>query len=143
MTNRIQDHFSRELTERIWNAFPVSQPAFAKLLGLLDIEVSDRVPTAAVSLGLNSRLLINPDFAARHCRSDEALVMLVLHELWHVVLGHTRLYERLTLAQNWAFDAVINAQICRLFRGAAHTRLFRELYAHDKLPWALLRPPEG
>lgn len=139
----IQDPRARELTQRIWGAFPVSQPAFAKLLGLLDIEVTERVPTAAVSLGANSRLLINPAFAERHCRSDEALVMLVLHELWHVVLGHTRLYDRMTPAQNWAFDAVINAQLCRLYPDAAHTRLFRELYDHDRLPGALLRPPEG
>lgn len=139
----IQDARARELAQRIWGAFPVSQPAFAKLLGLLDIEVTERVPTAAVSLGTNSRLLINPIFADRYCRSDEALVMLVLHELWHVVLGHTRLYNRMTPAQNWAFDAVINAQLCRLYPDAVHTRLFRELYDHDRLPGALLRPPEG
>ncbi len=134
---------ARALTDRIWSAFPVSQPTFAKLLGLLDIEVSRAVPTAAVTLGYSSRLLINPDFAARHCQSDAALVMLVLHELWHVALGHTRLYERLTPAQNWAFDALINAQLCRLFPDPAHTRLFRELYSATELPWALLRPPEG
>ena len=134
---------ARRLTERIWSAFPVSQPSFAKLLGLLDIEVSTSVPTAAVTLGYNSRLLINPDFAARHCQSDAALVMLVLHELWHVVLGHTRLYERLTPAQNWAFDAIINGQLSRLYPDPGHTRLFRELYSATALPWALLRPPEG
>lgn len=134
---------ARALTERIWSAFPVGQPSFAKLLGLLDIEETDSVPTAAVTLGGNSRLLVNPAFAARHCRTDAALVMLVLHELWHVALGHTRLYERLTPAQNWAFDATINAQLCRLFPDPAHTRLFRDLYPADEMPWALLRPPEG
>lgn len=134
---------SHTLTERIWAAFPVTEPAFAKLLGLLDIEVTDAVPTAAVTLGYNSRLLINPGFVARHCPSDAALVMLVLHELWHVALGHTRLYARLTPAQNWAFDAIINAQLCRLYPDPAHTRLFRELYSATELPWALLRPPEG
>jgi hypothetical protein len=139
----MQDPRARRLTDRVWNAFPVTQPAFAKLLGLLDIEVTADVPTAAVTLGLDSRLLINPDFAERHCRTDAALVTLVLHELWHVALGHTRLYDRLTPAQNWAFDAVINAQLCRQFPDAAHTRLFRELYDADRLPWALLRPPEG
>lgn len=133
----------RALSERIWSAFPVSQPAFAKLLSLLDIELTDTVPTAAVTLGYTSRLLINPGFVARHCRSDAELVMLVLHELWHVVLGHTRLYDRLTPAQNWAFDAIINAQLCRLYPDPAHTRLFRELYSATELPWALLRPPEG
>lgn len=134
---------ARALTERVWSAFPVSQPSFAKLLGLLDIEVTDSVPTAAVTLGGNSRLLVNPAFAARHCRTDAALVMLVLHELWHVALGHTRLYERLTPARNWAFDAIINAQLCRLFPDPAHTRLFRDLYSAEEMPWALLRPPEG
>lgn len=143
MTFAHPENFARQLTERIWNAFPVTQPAFAKLLGLLDIEVSGTVPTAAVTLGLDSRLLINPDFAERHCKTDAALVMLVLHELWHVALGHTRLYERLTPAQNWAFDAVINAQLCRQFPDAAHTRLFRELYDAERMPWAMLRPPEG
>lgn len=138
-----QDPRARRLAERVWSAFPVTQPAFAKLLELLDIEVSDAVPTAAVTLGLDSRLLINPDFAERHCRTDAALVTLVLHELWHVALGHTRLYEQLTPAQNWAFDAVINAQLCRQFPDAAHTRLFRQLYDADRLPWALLRPPDG
>lgn len=143
MNTTFQDPRTRRLAERIWAAFPVTQPAFAKLLGLLDIEVTDAVPTAAVTLGLDSRLLVNPDFAERHCRTDASLVMLVLHELWHVALGHTRLYDRLTPAQNWAFDAVINAQLCRQFPDAAHTRLFRELYDAGRLPWALLRPPEG
>jgi len=143
MRPTVQDPRACALTARIWNAFPVAQPQFAKLLGLLDIEVTKDIPTAAVTLGLDSRLLFNPDFAEAHCRTDAALVMLVLHELWHVALGHTRLYERLTPAQNWAFDAVINAQLCRQFPDAAHTRLFRELYDADQLPWALLRPPEG
>ena len=143
MTTPIQDPRARRIGERIWSAFPITEPSFAKLLGLLDIEITDAVPTAAVTLGLNSRLLINPDFAQQHCQSDAALVMLVLHELWHVVLGHTRLYDRLTPAQNWAFDAIINAQLCRQYPDAAHTRLFRTLYAADQMPFALLRPPEG
>jgi len=131
------------LRDRIWNTFPVAQPAFAKLLALLDIEVSREVPTAAVTLGTRSRLRINPDFAAARCASDQALVMLVLHELFHVVLGHTRLYDRSTPALNFAFDAVINAQLCLLHPGPEWTRLFRESYGAQDPPWCLLRPPEG
>ena len=131
------------LRDRIWNAFPVSQPAFAKLLGLLELEVSRDVPTAAVSLGARSRLRINPDFAAERCGSDQALVMLVLHELFHVVLGHTRLYERATPTLNFAFDAVINAQLCLLHPEPEWTRLFRDCYDAQDRPWCLLRPPEG
>jgi hypothetical protein len=143
MTSTVYHLSARTLATRIWHAFPVTEPAFAKLLGLLDIEVSDAIPTAAVTLGLNSRLCINPEFAERHCQQDEALVMLVLHELWHVALGHTRLHQWLTPAQNWAFDAVINSQLCRLYPDAAHTRLFRDLYEPNQFPNALLRPPEG
>jgi len=137
------DPEARILQERVWNAFPVAQPAFAKLLSLLDFEVTRDVPTAAVSLGHRSRLRINPDFAAKHCGDDPALVMLVMHELFHVVLGHTRLYERCSPTQNLAFDAVINAQLCLLFPHPEWTRLFRDLYGPQDQPCFLLRPPEG
>ncbi len=131
------------LRARIYDAFPVEQPAFGRLLKLLDVEASRDVPTAAVTLGTSSRLRINPDFVARMCPTDHDLVMLVLHELHHVALGHTRLFSRVTRAQNWAFDCVINAQLCLLFPDAQWTALFRRCYRADAMPEALLRPPEG
>jgi hypothetical protein len=39
-----------------------------KLLGLLDIEFSQAVPTAAIECTSAPRLLLNPDFLAKHCR---------------------------------------------------------------------------
>ena len=134
---------SAALAARIYSSFPVAQPAFARLLNLLDIEATDAVPTAAVTLGGRSRLLLNPRFVAQKCPADHDLVMLVLHELHHVALGHTRLFARLTPAQNWAFDCVINAQLCRLYPEPHHTALFRRCYRADAMPEALLRPPEG
>ena len=134
---------SASLAARIYASFPVAQPAFARLLHLLDIETTDAVPTAAVTLGGRSRLVLNPKFVAENCPADHDLVMLVLHELHHVALGHTRLFARLTPAQNWAFDCVINAQLCRLYPEPHHTALFRRLYRSDTMPEALLRPPEG
>lgn len=131
------------LRERIWNTFPVAQPAFAKLLSLLEIEASRETATASITLGARSRMRINPDFVAAHCADDQSLVMLVLHELHHVVLGHTRLWDRSTPAMNIAFDAVINAQLCQLFPGSEWTKLFRGSYDPHELPWALLRPPEN
>jgi hypothetical protein len=133
----------RALADRVLASVPVSQPAFSKLLSLLDIRASDTVDTACVTLGGRSRLLLNPHFVDSRCRTDETLAMLVMHELFHVLLGHTRLFERITPAQNFAFDAVINAQLCLLFPAPASTALFRDLYAADRLPWALLRPPDG
>ncbi len=137
------DHLSAALRARIFDAFPVTQPSFLRLLGLLDIEATDAVPTAAVTLGGRSRLQVNPEFARQHCATDHDLVMLVLHELHHVALGHTRLFPRVTRAQNWAFDCVINAQLARLFPRPHWTRLFRTCYSADRFPEALLRPPEG
>ena len=134
---------SRLLSDRIFESFPVTQPAFAKLLGLLDIVASREVATACVSLGGRSRMLINPDFVARTCHTAFDLAMLVLHELYHVVLGHTRLYSHVTPAQNWAFDAVINAQLSQLFPSPSETALFRRSYRADAFPECLLRPPEG
>jgi hypothetical protein len=87
--------------------------------------------------------LLNPAFVAKNCPADHDLVMLVLHELHHVALGHTRLFSRLTPAQNWAFDCIINAQLCRLYPEPHHTALFRRCYSATEFPEVLLRPPEG
>ena len=69
--------------------------------------------------------------------------MLVLHELHHVLLGHTRLFRRVTPLDNLAFDAVINALLCRMFPGRDHTAFFTDFYADDQFPACLLRPPCG
>ncbi len=137
------DPASARLRGRIYDVFPVAERSFARLLALLEIEASDAVPTAAVTLGDRSRLLINPAFVADCCVTDHDLVMLVLHELYHVVLGHSRLYPRVTPAQNWAFDCVINAQLCLMYPQPQGTALFRRLYDPDRFPEALLRPPAG
>ena len=131
------------ITDRIWNAAPVSQQAFFKLLSLLEIEITPQVPTACVTLGTRSKLRINPEFVARHCQTDQRLVMLVLHELFHVLLGHTRLYERVTPVQNWAFDAVINATLSRILPQPEYTALFRDFYDNARFPDCFLRPPDN
>ena len=67
------------LTDRIWNCIPVTEQAFYKLLGLLEIRCSTRIPTACVTMGSRSSLLINPEFVTQHCRTDPQLSMLVMH----------------------------------------------------------------
>lgn len=129
------------LRDRIWACVPVTGQAFATLLSLLEVGSSDAVPTACVTTGERSRLLVNPDFVARHCRSDEHLAMLVLHELYHVLLGHTRLYPRVTPAQNWAFDCLINAQLARLFPHPRYTGFFAQFVPGDGGVADLLAPP--
>lgn len=138
-----RERIVRQLRDRVYACVPVTHQAFGKLLSLLSIEASAQVPTACVSTGTRSRLLVNPAFVARHCRTDEHLAMLVLHELYHVLLGHTRLYPRVTPAQNWAFDCLINAQLCRLFPEPRHTGFFAQFVDGVEGPARLLAPPAG
>ena len=132
----------RLLADRIRQCVPLRHPAFGKLLQLLSIEATDTVPTAAVTVGARSRMLINPAFVAQRCRTDAHLSMLVMHELYHVLLGHTRMYQRPTLAANWAFDCVINAQLCRLHPDVEFTSFFSSCAAPEGL-WSLIGPPAG
>ena len=114
-----------------------------RLLSLMYVVETTAVKTAAVPLYGEPRILINPDFVQKHCPTDEHLFMLILHELHHVLLGHTRLYKRVSPAQNLAFDAIINAMLCRQLPDPCFTALFRESYPADQVPFCLLRPPEG
>ena len=114
-----------------------------RLLGLMHIVETTDVPTAAVPLYGEPRILINPDFVRQKCPTDEHLFMLILHELHHVLLGHTRLYKRVSPEHNLAFDAIINAMLSRQLPDPCFTALFRESYPPNRLPYCLLRPPEG
>jgi hypothetical protein len=71
------------------------------------------------------------------------LFLLVMHELHHVILGHTRLFPRLTRLDNLVFDVVINAMLCRQFHATVGVGLFTNSYKWRKFPERLLRPPPG
>ena len=130
-----------ELVGRVLNAVPARTYEMGALLSVLRIEVTTEVPTASVSCERRPVLRINPEFVEACCRTDEHLFLLVMHELHHVLLGHTRLFPRPTPAHNLAFDAVINALLCRRFPARAYTSFFAQLY--DDAPGAarLLAPP--
>jgi hypothetical protein len=134
---------SQALAETILDAFPSGSYAMTGLLRLLDIVATGAVPTAAVECRAQPRLLINPHFVAQHANTPEKLLMLVMHELHHVLLGHTTLFPRLTPEQNFVFDAVINGLVCRMFPDAAFTSFFTDYYREDRFPDCLLRPPSG
>ena len=115
------------LRERIYECLPAGRYALAGLLRLLDIVETTAIPTAAVECAAEPRLRINPDFVAEHAATPEKLMMLVLHEVHHVLLGHTSLRPEPTLAANFVFDCVINALLCRMFPQPAYTALFCDL----------------
>ena len=131
------------LKDRLFECLPAGRYALAGLLRLLDVVETDTVPTAAVECHAQPRLLVNPAFVAQHAATPEKLMMLVLHEIHHVLLGHTRRLSGPTPTDNFVFDAVINALLCRMFPQPAYTALFRDFYADDAFPACLLRPPEG
>lgn len=131
------------LQRRIAGCIPLLEFGLDAVLRVLTIEESDAIPTAAIPLGGTPRLLINPRFAAEVCPTDEDLAVLILHELHHLLLGHTRLYSRISELHNIAFDAVINAMIARSRPQPRWLALFRRLYAADRFPEQLLRAPEG
>lgn len=131
------------LAERILSLVPAASLELATFCRLAGVEESDEVATAAITLDDRPRLLVNPRFVAEHCRRDEHLFLLVVHELWHVLLAHTRLCARVTRAHNVAFDAVINAGLARRFPEPQYLEFFRRLNPPDRFPALLLRPPEG
>ena len=133
MLNSIETNTST-LAERILDAFPGGSYALAGLLRLLDIVETESVPTAAVECRMQPRLLINPKFVQAHASTPEKLMMLVMHELHHVLLGHTTLFPRNTRVQNFVFDAVINGIVCRMFPGAQYTAFFSDFYSADRFP---------
>jgi len=134
---------STALAQQILDTFPSGSYALTALLRLLDIEASSDVETAAVQCRIQPRLLINPAFVASHAQTPEKLLMLVMHELHHVLLGHTTLFPRCTRAQNFVFDAVINGIICRMFEDPAYTAFLTDYYDSNVYPLCLLRPPPG
>ena len=134
---------SRRLEYQLLDCFTGSNSAVRTLLRLMDIVETTEVPTAAVECVAVPRMLINPEFVAVHANTPEKLLMLVLHELHHVILGHTSFFGNTTPIDNLVFDAVINAMLCHDFPGTAHTSFFTDLYREDVFPECLLRPATG
>jgi hypothetical protein len=112
------------------------------------VEWNDDILTACVECNERPRLLLNRAFVARHCQTPERLALLLLHELSHISLGHTRLYPRPTPVHNIAFDAVINARLLLLLlergiRPEPYAELLCDLYGAAEDPFFVLRPPPG
>jgi hypothetical protein len=134
---------SKSISERILDCFPSGTYALHALLQIVEIVETTKVDTAAVECVIQPRMLINPEFVETWASTPEKLLMLVMHELHHVLLGHTRLFPCVTRVDNLVFDAVINALLSRMFPAPEHTAFFTDFYSDDKFPECLLRPPAG
>jgi hypothetical protein len=142
---------------RVLELVGVHAHAINALLTVSTVEWSDATATACVECVDRPRLLLNPAFVAQWCHTPERLATLVLHELLHIALGHTRLFPRPTLAHNIAFDAIINRTLLAAIQGTRvrhsavqfgydierYTDLFTDFYSASKAPEFILRPPPG
>ena len=143
LLNRPSTPEAAAIRERIFNVLPAATYQMEKLFGLFDIEFSEETQTACVECRATPRLLLNKAFLDEYCRDDGDLFLLILHELYHVILGHTRLFPRGSPIDNIVFDAVINSMLCRTVGRTVGTRLFTRINSYDSLPERLLRPPPG
>ena len=134
---------ARTMRGRILNVLPAASYQMDKFLQLVDVVVSDETPSACVEIGPQPRLHLNKDFVEEYCQRDECLLMLILHELYHIILGHTRLFPRTTEAHNIVFDAVINALLCHQFPDPQYTEFFQRVNDSKGFPARILRPPKG
>lgn len=108
-------------------------------LRILSTEFTDKVPTLAVTLEENPRLLVNLDFMREHCETEAHVKACIAHEFLHVLLGHTERFREMTTIQNLALDTVINAVIHRTL-GVEYSSFFSKLYAGQTGLGKLLRP---
>ena len=129
-----------KIIARLLDVIPPRSFELMTFLSLFRVRFSDKTETACVTCGESPELLLNKEFIEAHCQADEHLFMLVMHELYHVILGHTRLFPRSTEVRNLVFDAVINAILCSLFPKPEFTSFFTDYYPSDKMPFTLLRP---
>ncbi|MHC4430046.1 MAG: hypothetical protein ACYS0D_15815, partial [Planctomycetota bacterium] len=131
------------LLDRLLRAFPVGQYGLTALLRLVRIDETTEVETACIQCARRPRLRINPDFVERHAETPGKLLMLVMHELHHLILGHTRRFVHPTMRTNFIFDAVINAMLCWLLPDPECIALLTNFYPDDRFPECMLRPPAG
>ncbi len=113
--------------------------AVRAVLRLLDVVFTDEVPTLAVTAQDKPRLLVNLEFIAKNCRTDDEVKAVILHEFLHVVLRHTEFRGKMTWSRHLATDAVINAMIHRMC-GPRYSSLMARYYEDAQGPVRLLRP---
>ncbi len=135
------------LVEKIVDLASTRVFALESLMSVSSIQWSSEILTACIECAHRPRLLLNPEFVEKHCHTPERLATLILHELSHISLGHTRLYTRGGNAHNVAFDAIINRDLSLHFARTGdaepYTSLFTSYYGENRQPEFILRPPPG
>ncbi len=129
----------RSIADRLFDGIPPGMPETACMLRFVEIVETTEVPTAAIEGFERVRLRLNPEFVERHAATPGRLFMLLMHEIHHVALGHTR-RRFADPRDNFALDCVINSLLARRFPRPEFTGLLTSFYPW-KFPHCLLRPP--
>lgn len=130
-----------DIKRRLFSVIPTSSLHMMEFLKLMDIRFAEEeTKSAAVTCTSRPELLLNKAFVDAYCKTDEHLFMLVMHELYHIILGHTHLFKRHTDIDNIAFDAVNNAILCRMFPGEEYVSFFTSINSDETFPGCILRP---
>lgn len=131
------------LKRRILRAVPPGTMYLEALMNISGYEWSTEIPSAGITCTAAPTFLLNPGFLDRYCILDTDLRMLILHELHHILYGHHILCGNMSPAKNVAFDAVINARLCKAWESPVHADFFRNTYKDKGFPEVLLCPPSG
>ncbi len=129
-----------DIKRRLYRVVPSSSMHMVEFLSLMDIKYSSDIPSACVTCRTRPTLLLNKEFINTYCKTDEHLFMLVMHELYHIILGHTKLFKRHASIDNIAFDAIINAILCRTYDDPEYVSFFELINRSDAFPGCILRP---
>ena len=129
-----------KIKQRLRNVLEVGSLQMFEFIKLMNIRFTDEIDSAAISCSSRPELLLNKEFMEKYCKTDEHLFMLIQHELYHVILGHTKLFTRHTVIDNIAFDAIINAMLCRMHPKKEFVSFFENINPSNSFPGALLRP---
>ena len=132
-----------EIIKRLYDVIPVGTLHMQEMLSLMDVKLTNDIRvtnSACITCDIRPTLYLNIDFIEEYCKTNEHLFMLVMHELYHKILGHTTMFKKHTLIDNIAFDAIINAILCKEYPGEEYVSFFKSLNSSSKMPECLLRP---
>jgi len=134
----VTDNFEAKKSEII-DILAGNIPALGALLRVTDIQASTSITTACVTNRGAPVIMYNPEFVNKHCKTKAHMAMLLLHEIYHVLLGHT-MAKAITPTDNLIADAIINAMICMQYQSFGFQSFFMDLYDKKEMPAAFLRP---
>jgi len=116
----------------------VSITSAAEFLSISTIKIDRTFPTAAIGLrGFRTFLFVNPDFIAESASTPVKFATLLMHEIMHHLLGHTK-EPKMDIYRACACDAVINATLSRLH--PMFGLLPEDYYSGEEMPAKFLRP---